>query len=43
MTGNLSGMDEDEEIVFITTEIDGEMAAKTTIRPANKNITFSNN
>jgi len=43
MTGDLSGMAENEDLVFSVIEVDGQLAGKTTIKPANKNLKFDIN
>ncbi|NOR54597.1 MAG: hypothetical protein GQ531_00165 [Sulfurovum sp.] len=43
MSGDLSGMADGEELVFSVIEVEGQLAGKTTIRPANKNLTFDEN
>jgi len=43
MSGDLAGMAEGEELVFSVTTVDGQLAGRTTIKPANKNLKFYKN
>ena len=42
MNGNLQGIKVGEEILFELIEINGKIAGRTRIKPAGKNLTFTN-